>query len=804
MKKNKKQSRETKFGNEFETAIDNYSDEAITETIVTNYMPYVVSVIVSRALPSIDGFKPSHRKLLYTMYKMKLLGGNKTKSANVVGQTMKLNPHGDQAIYETLVRMTTGNESLILPYVESKGNFGKVTSRDIMPAAPRYTEVRLMPICEAIFRDIDKDVVDFVDNYDGTLKEPELLPAVFPSILANSNMGIAVAMASNIASFNLRELCEATIAVIEDPENADIMSVMPAPDFSTGGEIIYDEEKMREIYETGRGSIKLRGKTEYDKKNNILLVTEIPYTTTVEIIIEKVVELIKSGKIKEVNDVRDETDLDGLKIAFDLKRGADPEVLKAKLFSLTSLTDSFGCNFNILADNRPRTMGVRQILREWISFRQECIRRVARFDIKKLSDKLHILRGLEKVLLDIDRAIEIIRNVENDSLVVPRLMEAFEIDRIQAEAVADIKLRNLNKEFILNKTGEISDIEKQIKDCQSLEKSEKLINKKIISELREISKKYGYDRKTAIVAEEKVQMELPEETVDDYNLKLFITEHGYLKKVSLVSLRSSGDHKLKEGDRITQEIEGTNTDEAIFFTNHQNAYKMKLYEIPDQKVSELGEFMANLLELEPGEEVIYVTMTKDFSGHMLFVFRNGKVAKVPLSSYETKQNRKRLIKAFADGSSVVRAFHIKTDRDLTLIRQSARETRALTVNTALIPEKVTKNTLGVQVMRLNKDSLLLSAFLSEPPAEPQAESQTEPQIEPQTKPQTEPQGADLKDSAAASDTGSQGGGTSEIMTEEEALRLERLEFAAKYRRDTIPSAGDKIDAIEALSIHKWL
>ncbi|MDO4753480.1 MAG: DNA topoisomerase (ATP-hydrolyzing) subunit A [Bacillota bacterium] len=728
-------------------AQDLYTEQQITETIVENYMPYIMSVIVSRAIPAIDGFKPSHRKILYTMYKMKLLGGQRTKSANVVGQTMKLNPHGDQAIYETLVRLAKGNETLILPYVDSKGNFGKVSSRDMMYAAPRYTEVRLEHVCEAIFRDIDKDNVDFVDNYDSTMKEPTLLPTVFPNILANPNMGIAVGMASNIASFNLRELCRATEELIKNPD-ADLLAFMPAPDFSTGGEIVYERSKMEEIYNTGLGSIRLRGKTEYDAQNNILLITEIPYTTTVEQIIEKVVELVKLGKIKEINDIRDETDLSGLKIALDLKRGVDVEKLRAKLFKMTSLTDSFGCNFNILIDGMPRVLGVRQILLEWLKFRRECIRRAARYDKKQLTAKLHIIRGLEKVLLDIDKAIHIVRNTEKDSEVIPRLSEAFDIDKVQAENVAEIKLRNLNKDYILSKTAEISEIEKELADLDALIAEQSLVDRKIISELAEIAKKYGYDRRTRLVAEEAAEQDVQAvEEIEDFNLKLFVTEQGYLKKVTLVSLRSSGDHKLKEDDRIVQEIEGTNRQEAIFFTNQCNAYKVKLYEIGEHKVSELGEYLTNLLQMEKDERVLYTVLTGDFSGNMLFVFRNGKIAKIPLSAYMTKQNRKKLIKAYADESQLVRMFHLREDADLTLIRQSAKDVKALTVNSAIIPEKITKNSIGVQVFRLNKGSLLAGAFLSE--------SHT-------------------------------------------------LKNAEKFKRDVIPSSGDEVDAIEAMTMSNWI
>lgn len=726
---------------------ENYMEQQITETVVENYMPYIMSVIVSRAIPAIDGFKPSHRKILYTMYKMKLLGGTRTKSANVVGQTMKLNPHGDQAIYETLVRLTKGNETLILPLVDSKGNFGKVTSRDMMYAAPRYTEVRLETVCEAIFRDIDKDTVDFVDNYDSTMKEPVLLPTVFPNILANPNMGIAVGMASNIASFNLRELCRATAELIRNPE-ADLLEYMPAPDFSTGGEIVYDRQKMKEIYDTGLGSIRLRGKTEYDAKNHILLITEIPYTTTVEQIIEKAVELVKLGKLKEINDIRDETDLSGLKIALDLKRGVDVEKLRAKLFKMTSLTDSFGCNFNILIDGMPRVAGVREILTEWLNFRRNCIRRSAKYDQAQLSDRLHIIRGLEKVLLDIDKAIRIVRSTEKDSEVVPGLMSAFGIDEVQANHVAEIKLRNLNKDYILSRTKEIAEIEKQLRDLEELIRDQKKVDLRIVSELAEISKKYGTDRKSVLVAEETaVQETQAVEEIEDFNLKLFITEQGYLKKVTLTSLRSSGEHKLKEDDAVMQELEGSNRQEAVFFTDRCNAYKIRLHEIAEHRVSELGEFLPNLLQMEKGEKVLYAVVTGDFSGNMLFVFRNGKIAKIPFEAYRTKQNRKKLIKAYADESQLVRMFHLSEDADITLIRQSAKDVKALIVSSAVVPEKITKNSIGVQVFRLNKGSLIAGAFLTQ----------------------------------------------SYLLKQND-----------RFRRENIPSSGEEVDALEAMTLSNWI
>lgn len=688
---------------------ENFVDQRITDTLEQNYMPYVMSVIVSRAIPEIDGFKPSHRKILYTMLKMKLLGGSRTKSANVVGQTMKLNPHGDQAIYATLVRLTRGNEALLLPYVDSKGNFGKVTSRDMKYAAPRYTEVRLDPVCEALFRDIDKNTVDFVDNYDGNLQEPTLLPTVFPNILANPNKGIAVGMASNFPSFNLQELCEATIAFIEDSA-VDIMEIMPAPDFSTGGRLLYDREQMASIYASGLGTFKLRGNVAYDERENMLEITEIPYTATVEQIIEKIVELVKSGKLKEVSDVRDETDLKGLKIAVDLKRGTDADKVIAKLFKYTPMEDSFSCNFNLLINGRPKVLGIKGILTEWLLFRRSCIKRAAEFDSEKLGKKLHVLYGLKNVLLDIDRAIEIIRGTEKDARVVPNLMSAFAIDDVQANYVADIKLRNLNKEYLINRIEEIAAIEKNIEALKALAGSQRRIDAAIVKDLKGIIQTYVKPRMTQLVSSEAVVQHVPETHVEDYNLKVFLTAHNYLKKIPLVSLRSSGDHKMKEEDEILQEIEGTNRDEILFFTNRHTVYKMKMHEIEDQKTSNLGVYLPNILELEPGEEVLFCVLTSTFDGFMIFGFENGKVAKVPLSAYQTKTNRKRLVKAYSDVSPLVRMHFFREDKDLTAIRSSSREMRALIFNTALIPEKVTKNTRGVQVVRLKKGSAM-SALL---------------------------------------------------------------------------------------------
>jgi len=689
-----------------------YVDQVITETLEKNFMPYAMSVIVSRAIPEIDGFKPSHRKILFMMYKMKLLKGPKTKSANIVGQTMKLNPHGDLAIYATMVRLAKGNEALLLPYVDSKGNFGKITSRDMKFAAARYTEAKLDEICEELFKDIEKDTVDFVDNYDGTMLEPTLLPTTFPNILANPNKGIAVGMASNFPSFNLKELCEATIAFIQNP-GADLIEYMPAPDFPTGGDLIYNKQEMQKIFDSGLGSFKVRGKISHDKKENMLEITEIPYTTTVEQIIEKVVEMIKAGRIKEINDIRDETDLSGLKIAIDLKRGTDPEKMIAKLFKYTTLEDSFSCNMNLLINGRPIVLGVKSILMEWLMFRRSCIRRAAQFDILKLNEKLHLLYGLQKVLLDIDLAIKIIRGTEQDKDVVPNLTTAFAIDELQANFVADIRLRNINKEYILNRVNEITNLEDELKRLEEILASDKKVDKIIIKELQQIIKKYAIERKTRLVSLEDVVQHETSTEIEDYNLKIFFTAHNYLKKVTLVSLRSSGDHKIKEEDEILQEIDGTNKDEIIFFTNLCNAYKMRLYEIEDHKVSSLGVYLPNILGLESGEEVQYCVVTNDFKGFMIFGFENGKVARVPLEAYKTKTNRKKLIKAYSDESKLVKMHYFEEEGELTAIRESSKEIRAIVFNTSLVTEKVTKNTKGIQVFRMRKGSTMSALFKTE-------------------------------------------------------------------------------------------
>lgn len=684
-------------------------NQIITETLESNYMPYAMSVIISRAIPEIDGFKPSHRKLLYTMYKMGLLTGNRTKSANVVGQTMKLNPHGDQAIYETMVRLTEGNGSLLAPLVDSKGNFGRQYSRDMAYAASRYTEVRLAKICSEIFRDMDKNTIDFVDNYDGTLKEPTLLPTTFPNILANPNQGIAVGMASNICSFNLRELCEATIAVMKD-ENADLSEIMPAPDFPGGGELLLDRKEMNEIYKTGRGSFKVRAKYKYDKKNNCIEISEIPYTASVEAIIEKIVELVKSGKIREVSDIRDETDLHGLKLTIDLKRGTDPEKLMAKLFKSTQLEDSFGCNFNILVEGSPMVLGVNDILCEWLRFRRSCVTRGMQYDIEKKSDKLNLLEGLEKILLDIDKAIRIVRETEEDAMVVPNLMEGFGISEVQAEFVAEIKLRNLNKEYILKKTAEIESLKAEIEELKATVSSKAKINKIIEKQLKEVSKKFGTDRKTSIISAEDAVIDIePDELVPDFAVKLFRTREGYIKKISLVALRTSGEQKLKDDDVIIEEIETSNRAEVIFYGGG-SAYKIKVSDIPDGKASQLGEYIPNLVGMEEKSDIIGMVPAGDYSGNLLFVFENGKCAKVPLSAYATKSNRRRLTGAYNVKSVAITMFYLPEDTDIVMLSSAEK---ALCVNTEKIPLKTTRTTQGIGVMTLRRNAVIKAAYRAE-------------------------------------------------------------------------------------------
>ncbi len=675
------------------------AEQAITETLETNYMPYAMSVIISRAIPEIDGLKPAHRKLLYTMYKMGLLGGKFTKSANVVGSTMKLNPHGDSAIYETMVRLTRGNEALLHPLIESQGNFGKAYSRDMAYAASRYTEVRLEPICAELFTDINKNTVKFVDNYDGELKEPTLLPAAYPSILVNPNQGIAVGMASNICSFNLREVCEATIEYMKD-ENCDIMEIMPAPDFSLGANIIYDKDEMRGIYETGRGSFKMRASYRYDKKNNCVEITEIPYSTTSEQIIGKIMELLKANKLREISDARDETDLNGFKIAIDLKRGINPDELMLKLYKLTSLEDSFSCNFNILINSVPRVMGIKEILKEWVAFRMTCIRNGAKFDIEQKSRRLHLLMGLKKILLDIDKAISIIRHTEADSEVVPNLMVGFGIDRVQAEYIAEIRLRNLNKEYILKNVDNIEKLTQEIAELNKLLSSDKAVKSQISKQLKDIAKKYGQDRKTQLIEAENLDMYREEEHVDDYACTVFFTRGQYIKKVTANSLRfTTSEHKLREDDEITVTTETTNVSELVFFSNKCNAYKLKTQDIPDCKVTQLGEYLPGILDLEADEKILYAVVTKDYKGIMLFTFENGKMAKVELSNYKTKTNRKKLVNAYSDKSPIVDILYLETDTDVAVITDN---NKVICLDTALVPLKSTKSTQGVQVVKQPK------------------------------------------------------------------------------------------------------
>ncbi len=681
----------------------NMVEQDIVSTLESNYMPYAMSVIVSRAIPEIDGFKPSHRKLLYTMYKMGLLTSAKTKSSNIVGQTMKLNPHGDMAIYETMVRLTRGNNALLHPFVDSKGNFGKQYSRDMKFAAPRYTEAKLDKLCEEIFRDIDKNTVDFSDNYDGTMKEPVLLPTSYPNILVNANQGIAVGMASNICSFNLQEICEATSALIDNPEIA-LEEYLKAPDFSSGGQLIYSEKEIRDIYTNGRGSFKVRAKYWYDKDNNCIEILEIPYTTTVEAIMDQIIELIKGGKIKEITDVRDETDLSGLKLTLDIRKSTDPDALMNKLYKLTPLQDSFNCNFNILISGKPRVMGVRTILNEWLAFRVECIKRQTLYDIEKKSDKLHLLMGLKKILMDIDKAIAIIRGTEQEALVLPNLMSGFQIDQVQAEYIAEIKLRNLNKEYILNRVSEADELIKEIAELKDIYGSESKVKKIVQRQLREVSKKFGQPRRTEIIHEQHIEEITSEHLIEDYNLKLFLTEQNYLKKIALVSLRANPEHKLKDDDTIVQEIETHNKADLLLFSNRFNVYKTKIYDVPDCKASSLGEYLTNLLGLENDEKIIYITATDNYEGHMLFFYENGKGSKIELSSYATKTNRKKLANAYYDGVPLVRMMFVNEDIDLAA---ASSIKKVLVFNTENINPKSTRASQGVQVLTSKKGSTLV-------------------------------------------------------------------------------------------------
>ena len=681
----------------------------ISDTLRQNFMPYAMSVIMSRAIPEIDGFKPSHRKLLYTMYKMGLLGPTRTKSANIVGQTMKLNPHGDAAIYDTMVRLARGYEALLHPYVDSKGNFGKAYSRDMAWAAPRYTEAKLEAICKELFQDIDKDTVDFVDNYDSTMKEPTLLPATFPSVLVNANTGIAVGMASNICPFNLAEVCRTTIALLRDPE-ADIFATMQAPDFPGGGQILFDRAQMENIYKTGRGSFRVRSRYSYDKSQNCIDVTQIPPTTTIEVIVERVIDLVKQGKLKEIGDIRDETGMDGLKITIDLKRGTDPDKLMQKLFKLTTLEDSFACNFNVLIAGTPRVLGVRELLEEWTAFRVECVRRRTHFDLEKKREKLHLLQGLELILLDIDKAIRIVRETEEEAEVVPNLMIGFGIDQIQAEYVAEIKLRHLNREYILKRTQEIAELERDIAQLEGILASKAKVKGIIVKELEAVAQKYGQPRHSMILyADEVEEAEIVEE-VPDYPVHLFFTKEGYFKKITPQSLRMSGEQKLKEGDEITQQLEAQNTAELLFFSNKSQVYKMKAADFADTKASVLGEYIPARAQMDEGESAAYMAVTYQYDGFMLFFFENGKVAKVEMSAYQTKQNRKKLLNAYSDKSPLTAALYVREDCEVLLTASSGR---MLLFHTGLIAPKATKNTQGVQAMNLKKGQRLLRVQLYE-------------------------------------------------------------------------------------------
>ncbi len=707
MAKKKSEPAKSEMSNAYIEGAGTIVEEKITDTLERNYMPYAMSVIVSRAFPEIDGFKPSHRKLLYTMYKMGLLTGAKTKSANVVGQTMRLNPHGDQAIYETMVRLTRGNEALLHPYVDSKGNFGKSYSRDMAYAASRYTEVKLDPLCNELFRDIDKDTVDFSPNYDNTTTEPSLFPATFPSILVNANVGIGVSMASSVCPFNLAELCETTIALIRNPDH-DIISTLKGPDFPGGGFIIYDEAELLNVYKTGRGSIKVRSRYNYDKSENCLEITEIPPTTTVEAIIEKIVALIKAGKIREVSYIRDETDKSGLKIAIDLKRGTDPDKLMQKLFRLTPLQDNFSCNFNILINGYPKVLGVRYILFEWIDFRIECVKRKIKYELQKKKEKLHLLKGLAKILLDIDKAVKIIRETEEESEVVPNLMIGFSIDEIQAEYVAEIKLRHLNREYILKRTNETDQLEKDIAEMFEILDSERKQKNIIINELKEVITKFSKPRKSMFVYPENDEEDVVIEEVPDYPVNIFLSRSGYFKKITPQSLRMSNEHKLKDGDVMQVEIESTNKAELLFFTDKAQVYKTKASFFDDTKASLLGDYIPAKLGFEDEENVACMIATTDYSGYVVFVFENGKVAKVPLSAYETKTNRKKLANAYSSKTKLIDIFYIKEHADIMLRSTNGR---MIIFNTALLLPKATRDTIGVQTMTLKSKSTVDKAFI---------------------------------------------------------------------------------------------
>lgn len=684
-------------------------EQPITETLEQNYMPYAMSVIISRAIPEIDGFKPSHRKLLYTMYKMGLLSGGRTKSANIVGQTMRLNPHGDAAIYETMVRLSKGYGALLTPFVDSKGNFGKVYSRDMSFAASRYTEAKLAPICGEIFRDIDRETVEFTDNYDGSMKEPRLLPTAFPNVLVSANTGIAVGMASQICGFNLEEVCRTEINYLSDPD-CDLFETMPAPDFSTGAEIVYDRSAMDEIYRTGRGSFKMRSRWRYIQKENIIEIYEIPFTTTSEAIVDKVAELIKAGKIREINDMRDETDLSGLKLAVDLKRGTDPEKLMQKLFKLTPLMDSFSCNFNILVAGNPKVMGVREILGEWTAWRTECIKNRVYFEMCRKKEKLHLLQGLAKILLDIDKAIAIIRNTELESDVIPNLMMGFGIDKVQAEYVAEIKLRNINKEYILKRTSEIEELERDIAELEDTLKNRRKVKAIISSELKAIIKKYPSPRRTGIVYASEIEEEPEDDPAEDYPVNVFLSNEGYLKKITPQSLRMSGEQKYKDGDGPKLSFESTNRTELLVFTDRQRVYKTKLSDFADTKASALGTYLPSQLEMDDGERVFTVILPGDYKKDLLLFFENGKIARIPLSAYETKTNRKKLINAYSDKSPLAEVLPISGECDIAAFSSDGR---ALVFNTSLLQVKASRSTQGVAAMSVKNKHKLISAALLE-------------------------------------------------------------------------------------------
>ena len=680
-------------------------DQYITYTLESNYMPYAMSVIMSRAIPEIDGFKPSHRKLLYTMYKMGLLKGARSKSANIVGATMKLNPHGDQAIYETMVRLTRGNETLLHPYIDSKGNFGKAYSKNMQFAASRYTEAKLDDICSELFADIEKDAVRFVPNYDNTMQEPTLFPVRFPSVLVNANSGIAVGMASNICSFNLKEVCETTIELIKDPD-FDCSETLKAPDFSGGGFVIYEPDKLREVYSTGRGSIRVRGKYSYDKANNCIDITEIPPTTTVEAIIDKVIELVKAGKLKEINDIRDETDKTGLKITIDLKRSADPQKVIQTLYKKTPLEDPYPCNFNVLIGGIPMTMGVADILTEWIAFRTECVKNRTHFELVRAEERLHLLRGLEKILLDIDKAIKIVRETDEESEVVPNLMIGFGIDEQQAEYVAEIKLRHLNREFILKRLADIEDLENEIADMRDILTNKNRVKRIIVSELQDVIKRYGKERKTQIIYEDEIVETEDAEEIPDYTVMAFFTREGYFKKISIQSWRmSTAGHKLKDGDEVLMELEVNNTDELLFFSNRCQVYKMRVSDFEECKASTLGDYVPAKCEMDEGETAFYMAVIKEYKGYMLFFFENGKVAKVDISAYATKTNRKKLIKAYSDRSPICAMRYIPEDAEFVLQNSAGRY---LLFNSGAVASKTTKDTQGVNVFTMKKGHRLVS------------------------------------------------------------------------------------------------